>query len=304
VSKISFRLLAENQLRSLLDYLNDIHPYLKRKIQNLDPVVAYLTGKDALPLTPLRLETISHTQITREDLKHQPLEVLLEYSDDGVQDHNQQKDILKATVIKPIDRSRSHLSNELPCDGQPRFSGSGHGLSLSGSSPPPPYKILSQNAAGGNDHGHGQAAVSEIDMASYSPGGIGSFSGRDIQSLRPSNDLTDTALDFLLGSLSTDTLNRPDSSADGPTFHIWPSIRIHEPTGSHETATWSPQANDVASNLSRYQLLPYFANLHWQIAVFDIINHTLDQYDCFWPDGTDQSTFMVCPCNTSVTIFD
>lgn len=306
MSKISFRTLTEAQLRVVLDYLDNVHPHLKRRIRNLDPFTAYLTGKGPLPTTTLRLENISHSEITPEDLKDQPLNVLLEYSDNSVLNHNSQKDISTALVIEPID-IRPRCSPDLPPSRQ---------LSPCESSPPPPYKALSQDTASGNDtyptafaafesvnhaDSNQQIPASGIDMGSSSLDGVGNFSRLDIQSLQPSNDLTDTVLDFLLGLLNTDTVNRPDGTENWTSFHIWPSIRIQ--TGD-ETAIWSPQAHNIAFNLSRYQLLPYFANLHWQLAVFDIVKHTLDRYDCFWPGGTDQSTYTVRSSSAVVLMSD
>lgn len=64
-----------------------------------------------------------------------------------------------------------------------------------------------------------------------------SFTLNDFDSLRPSCELTQKALDALLGSL----LLADDVAYEvSPMFHIWPSIHIHDLVGSDDTATWSP----------------------------------------------------------------
>jgi hypothetical protein len=122
--------------------------------------------------------------------------------------------------------------------------------------------------------------------------GTQSFTMGDFDSLHPFCELTKTVLDYLLGLLLS-----TDDSSDmmRSTFHLWPSIRIHDPLGIDDAATWSPQTNAKTFNPSRFQILPYYAACHWQLAVFDIEDHIIFRYDSSWPDGIDPFTFSVRP---------
>jgi hypothetical protein len=119
-----------------------------------------------------------------------------------------------------------------------------------------------------------------------------SFTMGDFDSLCPSRELTKTALDYLLG-LSLSTNDSPDRTHSE--FHLWPSIRIHDPLGIDNAATWSPQTNMKTFNPSRFQVLPYYATSHWQLAVFDTEEHIIFRYDSFWPDRIDPFKFSVRP---------
>jgi hypothetical protein len=122
--------------------------------------------------------------------------------------------------------------------------------------------------------------------------GTQGFTMGDFDSLNPSCELTKTVLDYLLGlPLSTDDFSDMMRS----TFHLWPSIRIHDPLGIGDATTWSPQTNATTFNPSRFQVLPYYAACHWQLAVFDTEDHIIFRYDSSWPDGIDFFTFSVRP---------
>lgn len=92
-------------------------------------------------------------------------------------------------------------------------------------------------------------------------------------------------LDYLLGLLQP-----RDDAANGnhAMFRIWPGIR------TDDTATWSPQLHRQSFNGSRYQLLPYLASHHWQLAMYDMEDHIILRYDSFWLDRVDLFTFLVC----------
>lgn len=130
------------------------------------------------------------------------------------------------------------------------------------------------------------------DNMLYPPNSIGSLTEQDFASVHPPKELTKAALDYLLSSLVPTDEN---AHINHFSFHIWPGIHIHDPVGTDDTATWSPQADVKPFNSSRYQLLPYFASHHWQLAVFDIEDHIIHRYDTFWSDGIDLFTFFVYP---------
>ncbi|KAK3669526.1 hypothetical protein LTR78_010580 [Recurvomyces mirabilis] len=104
-----------------------------------------------------------------------------------------------------------------------------------------------------------------------------------------SEDLSSDVLDQLFQGLNS----RPQVDADDCRlkFHIWPSIRLVDAALDDDTATWSPQLCSTFLNNARYQVLPYFASYHWQLAVFDQMNHVIARYDSAWQDGYDRFTF-------------
>ncbi len=108
---------------------------------------------------------------------------------------------------------------------------------------------------------------------------IGSFTEEDFTTLYPNKKLKKAALNYLLNLLVSPN---KDPHTNHSEFHIQPGIYIHDPTGTDDTATQSPQGNVTAFNSSRYQLLPYFENHHWQLAIFNMKNHIIFRYDSFW----------------------
>jgi hypothetical protein len=122
--------------------------------------------------------------------------------------------------------------------------------------------------------------------------GAQSFTMDDFDSLRPSCELTKTVLDYLLGlPLPTDD----SSNMIRSTFHLWPSIRIHDPLEMDGATTWSPRTNAKTFDSSRFQVLPYYATCHWQLAVFDTEDYIIFRYDSSWLDDIDRFTFSVRP---------
>lgn len=112
-----------------------------------------------------------------------------------------------------------------------------------------------------------------------------------IECLPSCQDLTPDVLDRLLGRLCIEL--QTDAGEQPSKFHVWPSIRIVYPIFGDDTATWSLRACSAPFNHSRYQVLPYFASYHWQLAVFDQVQHVITRYDSAWEDGTDRFTFSV-----------
>ncbi|KAK1043518.1 hypothetical protein LTR74_018411 [Friedmanniomyces endolithicus] len=127
-----------------------------------------------------------------------------------------------------------------------------------------------------------------LDSAQTTPSDDGYQQGKRAQK---SQDLTPDILDRLFESLN----GRPQADAEDrlSQFHIWPSIRFVETTLGDDTATWSPQHCSTVLDTARYQVLPYFASYHWQLAVSDQIGHVIARYDCAWQDGCDRFTFAV-----------
>ncbi|KAK0866260.1 hypothetical protein LTR87_015070 [Friedmanniomyces endolithicus] len=117
------------------------------------------------------------------------------------------------------------------------------------------------------------------------------FEYQQDESAKRRQDLTPDVLDRLIktlrANLQTDAEDRPSQ------FHIWPCITIVETTLGDHTAIWSPQSSSIRMSTARYQMLPYFASYHWQLAVFDQSQHVVARYDSAWQHGTDRFTFTV-----------
>ncbi|KAK1093102.1 hypothetical protein LTR48_003002 [Friedmanniomyces endolithicus] len=114
---------------------------------------------------------------------------------------------------------------------------------------------------------------------------------RQAERIPSSEDFSTEVLDQLFRGLN----GRPQVDVEDwrLEFHVWPSIRLVDTTLDDDTATWSPQLCSTFLNNARYQVLPYFASYHWQLAVFDQINHVIARYDSAWQDGYDRFTFSV-----------
>ena len=106
-----------------------------------------------------------------------------------------------------------------------------------------------------------------------------------INNKKPFNDLTGRTLDFLLESITLDSVPQ--------NFQVWQTIYIRDPTAGDETATWST-THETACKTVRIHVLPFFLSQHWQLAVFDTVNHNLFHFDCFLGYGTDSFTSEVC----------
>jgi hypothetical protein len=122
----------------------------------------------------------------------------------------------------------------------------------------------------------------------HPPDSVRAPTAEDFIFVRPGNNLTKGALDYLLSSLDHEGVD-----IDRSRFHIWPAISMHDPTGDDYTSTWSLQGVVRPFNNLRYQLLPYLCSYHWQLAVFDKVAHTIFRYDSFGPDGVDRFPFVV-----------
>jgi hypothetical protein len=75
------------------------------------------------------------------------------------------------------------------------------------------------------------------------------FTLDDFDSLRLLCKLIQKVLDVLFGSLF---LANDVAYEMNLIFHIWPSIYIHDPMGSDDTATWLSQTDVKVFNYSRY----------------------------------------------------
>ena len=125
-----------------------------------------------------------------------------------------------------------------------------------------------------------------------------SNNSHSLQCKQSTDDYEGSTVDRLFHTLPTELSTQPPNIGERPGYYIWPSSCIIDPILGDDTSCWSPEtwsANAYSSTetWARYHILPFFASQHWQLAIFDIVNHEILRYDSHWPDGTDRFTFSV-----------
>lgn len=75
--------------------------------------------------------------------------------------------------------------------------------------------------------------------------------------------------------------------------YLWPSVRFDDPEGFDEAPSWFPRLQHSQQQPLRYQMLPFYGDKRWQLAVFDIVNNIVVCYDTLWTLGLPNSTFRV-----------
>jgi len=132
----------------------------------------------------------------------------------------------------------------------------------------------------------GDTAAGMRFLASVSPG----------QNLRrgfAADIFSGSDLDKLLNrSLSEDACRQSSDRAVGD-YHIWRSTRLEDSEVSEQFPVWSPVLDVRQRKASPYQILPFFYNHRWQLAIFDKGERTLYCYDTMGDRGTPMSTFVV-----------
>lgn len=86
--------------------------------------------------------------------------------------------------------------------------------------------------------------------------------------------------------------NQPSDRAVGG-HNIWPSIPLEDGRVSERSPIWSPPLQVGQPQTCRYQILPFFYNHRWQLAIFDTSECTLCCCDTMGNGGKSMSTFIV-----------
>lgn len=112
--------------------------------------------------------------------------------------------------------------------------------------------------------------------------------------------------DFSVGAFSSSDLDKllqfslPEATGaqpfDGVVGHlnIWSTIHLEDGGASEQSSVWSSLLRvGQQPKTHRYQILPFFYNHRWQLAIFDTSERTLCCCDTMSNRGTSMSTFVV-----------
>ena len=110
----------------------------------------------------------------------------------------------------------------------------------------------------------------------------------------PRQDLfSGSDLDKLLNHSLSEAACRQPSDRTVEDYHIWRSTRLEDSEVSEQSFIWSPVLHVEQQKAPPYQILPFFYNHRWQLAIFDKRERTLCCYDTMGDRGTPMSTFVV-----------
>ncbi len=100
-------------------------------------------------------------------------------------------------------------------------------------------------------------------------------------------------LDKLINLSLSEFLEKQHSNRTVADYHIWRTTCLEDGEVSERSPVWSPILHVRQQDMCRHQILPFFYNYRWQLAIFDTFECTLCCYDTMGDLGTPMSTFVV-----------